>query len=71
MVRFLVLHVKKEVQAGGGESDGVEQQRIQRRGVGSSRLEGVRRSDHFCLALAETHDGLTPVTHPGDGADKS
>lgn len=39
--------------------------------VDSSRLEGIRRWDHFCLALAETLHGLTPVTHPGDSAHKN
>lgn len=70
MVQFLLLHRKQEAQGGGGESDGVVQQSGHKgcRDGGALQARGAEWGDHFCLVLAETHHGFTPVTHLGDGA---
>ena len=73
MVCFLVLYTKKKFREVVLGNDGVRQEsgHKQRYGMGSLGLEGVRGLNHLCLALTGTLCGLTPVTRPGDCADKS
>lgn len=61
--------MKKDVQAGGGESDGDEQEGTEMRG-GVLTAGGGEKVGSL-LSGTGRHSGLTPVTHPGDGADKS